>query len=143
MSDNLKGKIVFSGFGVLAIGIGLLFFTFISAYGFLTVGISPISTQDLIQTFGEALGPLIAASIQIMFLGVMGWIGSLITKRGVFIVTSITRNSPIIQQKSTIEKVEPQRLQKTKQKKSKINDPELIVVPLEKVKQKSQSRNKD
>ena len=76
MFNSLKGKIAFSGFTVLAIGVGLLIFTFFSAYGFLTAGISPISTQDLIQTFGEALGPLIAAAIQVMYLGVMGWIGS-------------------------------------------------------------------
>ena len=75
MFSSLKGKIAFSGFAVLVIGITLLLFTFFSAYGFLTAGISPISTQDLIQTFGEALGPLIAAAVQIMFLGVMGWIG--------------------------------------------------------------------
>jgi hypothetical protein len=145
MLNSLKGKIAFSGFAVLAIGVGLLLFTFFSAYGFLTTGISPISTQDLIQTFGEALGPLIAAAIQVMFLGVMGWIGSLITLRGVAIVTNITKTPPIIQQKPPIEKVKPQQPQKTKLKQKKepvINDPEMIVIPLEKVEQKPQSRKR-
>jgi hypothetical protein len=148
MLNSLKGKIAFSGFTVLAIGVGLLLFTFFSAYGFLTAGISPISTQDLIQTFGEALGPLIAAAIQVMFLGVMGWIGSLITLRGVAVVTNITKTPQIIQQKPVIEKAKPQQFQKTKlpqkkeQKEPIINDPEMIVVPLEKVEQKPQSRKR-
>ena len=148
MLNSLKGKIAFSGFTVLAIGVGLLLFTFFSAYGFLTAGISPISTQDLIQTFGEALGPLIAAAIQVMFLGVMGWIGSLITLRGVAVVTNITKTPPIIQQKPVIEKAKPPQSQKTKlqqkkeQKEPIINDPEMIVVPLEKVEQKPQSRKR-
>ena len=138
MFSSLKGKIAFSGFAVLVIGITLLLFTFFSAYGFLTAGISPISTQDLIQTFGEALGPLIAAAIQIMFLGVMGWIGSLITLRGVAII-GIKKNPPIIQQKSAIKEInQPQ----TKQE-QQINDPEMIVMPLEQIEQKSQSRKKN
>ena len=146
MLNSLKGKIAFSGFTVLAIGVGLLIFTFFSAYGFLTAGISPISTQDLIQTFGEALGPLIAAAIQVMFLGVMGWIGSLITLRGVAIVTNITKSPPVIQQKPIIEKAKQTQAQKvkTKQKKEQKQpeeyDPEMIVVPMEKVEQKPQTR---
>lgn len=149
MLNSLKGKIAFSGFAVLAIGVGLLLFTFFSAYGFLTTGISPISTQDLIQTFGEALGPLIAAAIQVMFLGVMGWIGSLITLRGVAIVTNITKTPPIIQEKIAIKKVKPQQTQKHKLKQKKeqkepvINDPEMIVVPLEKVEAKPQSKKRN
>jgi hypothetical protein len=148
MLNSLKGKIAFSGFAVLAIGVGLLLFTFFSAYGFLTAGISPISTQDLIQTFGEALGPLIAAAIQVMFLGVMGWIGSLITLRGVAIVTNITKTPTVIQQKPAIEKVKPTQTQKHKltqkkeQKEPVIYDPEMIVVPLEKVEQKHQSKKR-
>jgi hypothetical protein len=148
MLNSLKGKIAFSGFTVLAIGVGLLIFTFFGAYGFLTAGISPISTQDLIQTFGEALGPLIAAAIQVMFLGVMGWIGSLITLRGVAIVTNITKEPRLIQQKPVIQKAKQPQPQKTslKQKKThkepKVNDPEMIVIPMETVEQKPQARKR-
>jgi hypothetical protein len=148
MLNSLKGKIAFSGFSVLAIGVILLIFTFFSAYGFLTAGISPISTQDLIQTFGEALGPLIGAAIQVMFLGVMGWIGSLITLRGVAIVTNISKEPRIIQQKPIMEKPKqslPQKTslkQKRTQKESTVNDPEMIVIPLEKVEQKPQARKR-
>jgi len=40
------------------------------------------------QTFGEALVPLIATCVRVMYLGVMGWIGSLITIRGITIMNS-------------------------------------------------------
>ena len=146
MFNSLKGKIVFSGFTVLAIGVGLLIFTFFSAYGFLTAGISPISTQDLIQTFGEALGPLIAASIQVMYLGVMGWIGSLITIRGVTVMTNITKEPPVIVQKVEPQKTvlpQPQKANlKQKKTKPKVSEPEMIVVPLERIEQKPQARKR-
>ena len=146
MFNSLKGKIAFSGFSVLAIGVGLLIFTFFSAYGFLTAGISPISTQDLIQTFGEALGPLIAAAIQVMYLGVMGWVGSLITIRGVTVMTNITKEPPVILQKTEAQKIVQPQTQKVdiKQKKTKpkVSEPEMIVVPLERIEQKPQARKK-
>ena len=62
MSNSLKGKIAFSGFTVLAIGVGLLLFTFYSAYGFLTagmvkdvviLGIEDFWGSDLIQELGD------------------------------------------------------------------------------------------
>lgn len=87
MFKNFRDKIAISGITVLMIGITLLIFTFVSAYGFLVSGLSIIVSQDLTETFGEALGPLIATCIHIMYLGVMGWIGSLVTIRGVTIIT--------------------------------------------------------
>ena len=146
MFNSLKGKIAFSGFTVLAIGVGLLIFTFFSAYGFLTAGISPISTQDLIQTFGEALGPLIAAAIQVMYLGVMGWIGSLITIRGVTVMTNVTKEPPVILQKAEPQKTtqpQPEKaILKQQKTKPKVSDPEMIVVPLERIEQKPQARKR-
>jgi hypothetical protein len=73
---------------VLLIGVTLLVFTFISAYGLLTQSLSIIASADLVQTFGEALGPLIATCIRIMYLGVMGWVGSLLTIRGVTLIAN-------------------------------------------------------
>ncbi|MEM3378059.1 MAG: hypothetical protein QXV09_07715 [Candidatus Bathyarchaeia archaeon] len=92
MLKNFRDKVAFSGITVLFIGIALLIFTFFSAYGFLTERIMPLSAQDLTQTFGEALGPLIAAAIHIMYLGVMGWVGSLITIRGVTLLINAAKN---------------------------------------------------
>ena len=138
MFKNFRDKIAVSGITVLCIGVTLLIFTFFSAYGLLTADLSPISTQDLVQTFGEALGPLIAASIHIMYLGVMGWVSSLITIRGVTIMThapkaetDATQTPQAPQQEPT---VQPQK-GKVKPQKTKPSEPELIVIPLEEMEQ--------
>lgn len=86
MLEKFTDKIVISGVTVLMVGVALLIFTFFSAYGFLTKSLSIIASEDLVQTFGKALSPLVATCIRIMYLGVMGWIGSLLTIRGVTIM---------------------------------------------------------
>ena len=99
MLKNFRDKIAFSGITVLMIGVALLIFTFISAYGFLTRSLSIIASDDLIRTFGEALAPLIATCIRVMYLGVMGWIGSLLTIRGVTIIAHTPKEPKIILRK--------------------------------------------
>jgi outer membrane biosynthesis protein TonB len=76
-----------SGLMVLFIGVALLAFTFLNAYWLLSENINIIASQDLMTAFGEALAPLMAAVIRIMYLGIMGWIGSLLTLRGIPLVT--------------------------------------------------------
>jgi len=88
MLGSFRGKIAFSGKTVLGIGLALLIFTFVSAYLFLNEGLTMIASQDLGQTFGEALVPLIATCVRVMYLGVMGWIGSLVTIRGVTLMSN-------------------------------------------------------
>ncbi|MEM2080998.1 MAG: hypothetical protein QW744_01850 [Candidatus Bathyarchaeia archaeon] len=114
MLKNFKDKVAVSGITVLFIGIALLIFTFFSAYGFLTESIMPLSTKDLTQTFGEALGPLIAAAIHIMYLGVMGWVGSLITIRGVTIMINVAKAEAATPAPQTVQQSEAQPA-KTKQ----------------------------
>jgi len=72
-----------SGLIVLFIGVILLGFTFISAYGFLIGKLSILASADLVEVFGNAMAPLIEAVIHILYLGVMGWIGSILTIRAV------------------------------------------------------------
>jgi hypothetical protein len=133
MFKNFKDKIAVSGITVLCIGVALLIFTFFSAYGLLTADLSPISTQDLVQTFGEALGPLIAAAIHIMYLGVMGWVSSLITIRGVTIMT----HAPKAETGAPQAPQAPQQELTTQPQKGKTkpSEPELIVIPLEEMEQ--------
>jgi hypothetical protein len=88
MFKNFRDKVALSGVAVLVIGVMLLISTFIAAYGFLTQTLSIIADGDLVRTFGEALAPLIAACIHIMYLGVMGWVGSLVTIRGVTLIVN-------------------------------------------------------
>ncbi len=83
MSNDVK----VSGFIVLFVGVALLFFTFISAYLFLIGVLSIPSTQGIVELFGVALAPLIEGAIRVLYLGVMGWIGSILTRRGIQIIT--------------------------------------------------------
>ena len=149
MLKNFRDKIALSGIAVLGIGIGLLIFTFISAYGFLAAGLSIIATEDLARTFGGALAPLIETCIHVMYLGVMGWIGSLITIRGVTIIAHAPPAQPQAPQPTTTApqptpaqpKIQPQQQpqpQKPKQEKPKetpkpsaVPEPQIIVIPPE------------
>ena len=76
-----------SGLLVLFIGVGLLAFTFLNAYWLLSEDVSILASQDLVAAFGQALAPLIVTVIHIMYLGIMGWIGSLLTLRGIPLLT--------------------------------------------------------
>jgi len=80
-------KTEFSGLITLFIGVALLTFTFLNAYWFLTRNIGLVATSDLVNAFGEALAPLIATCIRVMYLGIMGWIGSMLTLRGIPLLT--------------------------------------------------------
>jgi len=149
MFKTFRDKIALSGIVVLIVGIALLVFTFVSAYVFLTQSLSIIATEDLAQTFGESLAPLIATCIRIMYLGVMGWTGSLITIRGVTIIAHTPNTETAVQQKSVEIKKELPPSQELKiekpqkeVKKSEVEkneatqaEPEIIVIPPEEVAQ--------
>jgi hypothetical protein len=141
MFKNLKDKIALSGITVLCIGVALLIFTFFSAYGFLTTDLSPISTQDLVQTFGESLGPLIAAAIHIMYLGVMGWVSSLITIRGVTIMTHAPKAETGVPQ-APQQKPRPQPQKAKAKPEATPSEPEMIVIPLEEMETPPQAQRK-
>ena len=150
MFKTFRGKIAFSGVTTLSIGLALLIFTFASAYSFLSGGLQILSTQDLAQTFGDSLAPLIATSIRVMYLGVMGWIGSLVTIRGVTIIANTpkpdTPETQNPQQPQPKDQTQPQS-QKTKMSKETkpeetSTQPELLVIPLEETEQKQTTKPK-
>jgi hypothetical protein len=87
MFKGLRDKITFSGMAAFSIGMALLAFTFTCAYTFLNQNQHVITSADLSQTFGQAFSLLIEASIRLAYLVVMGWAASLITVRGVSIIT--------------------------------------------------------
>jgi len=156
MFKNFRDKIALSGIMVLMIGVALLIGTFVSAYGFLTQSLSIIASQDLVQTFGEALAPLIATCIRIMYLGVMGWIGSLLTIRGVTLIAHTPQMPTVAPQKTVPPQQKPVPLpQKAKAEKqpeaakpeakpepkpevkpeAKQPEPEIVVIPPEQISQ--------
>ncbi|MCK5592772.1 hypothetical protein KAI31_01595, partial [Candidatus Bathyarchaeota archaeon] len=67
---------------ILFLGVGLLVFTFFNAYLFLVGELEIPSLGDIEQLFG-VFAPLIETCIRIMYLGIMGWIGSILTVRGI------------------------------------------------------------
>jgi hypothetical protein len=161
MLKNFRDKVAVSGITVLMVGVALLIFTFLSAYGFLTQALSIMASQDLAQTFGEALAPLIATCIRIMYLGVMGWIGSLLTIRGVTLIAHTPQTPAVIPQKPVVSqpvvaqpkplpvekpKAEPQKEAKPEPKPEakpevKPPEPEIIVIPPEPLSQPQPSNH--
>ena len=87
----MEDKTMVIAYIILFTGIGFLAFTFISAYIFLINNPSITGSSDLLDVFGNSLAPLIDASIRIMYLGVMGWIGSGLTVRGVQLISQLKR----------------------------------------------------
>jgi hypothetical protein len=77
-----------SGFILLFVGVAVLLFTFIQAFQLLMGFEDILGSSDLVNFFGEALAPLISYAIRALYLGVMGWIGSILTRRGVQILTT-------------------------------------------------------
>ncbi len=113
----MEDKSLIIAYSLLFTGIGLLAFTFISAYIFLINNPSITGSSDLIDAFGSSLAPLIGASIRIMYLGVMGWIGSGLTARGVQLLTQLKRlNRPEFRPRTptAIKPIEPIKAKKTK-----------------------------
>ena len=142
MFKNFRDKIALSGITVLMIGVALLIGTFVSAYGFLTQSLSIVASEDLVRTFGEALAPLIATCIRIMYLGVMGWIGSLLTIRGVTIIAhtpqmpTVVPQKPIpAQQKPLPQKAKAEKPQEEAKPEAKPSESEFVVIPPEQVSQ--------
>jgi hypothetical protein len=84
-----------TGFITLFIGVATLLFTFLYAFQLL-IGFGGITgDNDLINLFGVALAPLMSYAIRALYLGIMGWIGSILTRRGVQIVTSIPKEEKV------------------------------------------------
>lgn len=155
MFKTFRDKITLSGITVLMIGVALLIFTFASAYGFLTQGLSILPSSDLSSTFGATLAPLISACIRIMYLGVMGWVGSLLTIRGVTIISQARQTPATLTEEPTQAKetTQPATRPKTeilqakaKQQETKLEpkaeakpyEPEIVVLTPEKVPQTEQ-----
>jgi hypothetical protein len=156
MFKNFRDKIALSGVTVLVIGIALLIFTFLSAYGFLTQDLVDLGQSGGIEAiFGRAMAPLIATSIRIMYLGIMGWISSLVTIRGVTIITNAPKLEAIVpvpqpvpqkpaiaqpQPKPAPQKAKTEPPKETKPPEAKPPEPEIVVIPPEEIAQPQQQQ---
>ena len=104
------------GIAVLLIGVALLVAMFFDAYLFLTEDVSILPVPNLVAAFGEALVPLIEASIRMMYLGVMGWIGSTITIRGITVLLQVKPETKPKTLNKTKAKAEPKNLEEAWEK---------------------------
>ncbi|MGB9960066.1 MAG: hypothetical protein ACPLKQ_06070 [Candidatus Bathyarchaeales archaeon] len=68
---------------MIAVGLVLLVLTFIIAALMLMSVVGIATAQDLSKALGGILGPIAEAVIKVMFLGIMGWTGSIATIRGI------------------------------------------------------------
>ncbi|MEM2784691.1 MAG: hypothetical protein QXE93_00870 [Candidatus Pacearchaeota archaeon] len=68
---------------LIAVGLLLLVITFMMAYLKLESVTSIMTSSDLSKALGEIFGPIVEAVIRIMFLGIMGWTGSIATIKGI------------------------------------------------------------
>jgi len=87
MPMSITNRPQLTGIVILFAGVILLAFTFLNAFLFLQEPLGMIATGDLARVFGDALAPLIQACIRLMYLGIMGWVGSLLTVRGIPLIT--------------------------------------------------------
>lgn len=119
-----KTKIV--AYIVLFLGTGLLIFTFFNAYLLLGGVLSIMASPNLVEVFGQALAPLIEACIRAVYLGIMGWVGSILTVRGVQALAQVKREAKQIE---------------TFQARA-ITEPEIPAIPAKSTKQKNRSRKR-
>lgn len=84
-------KIELAAFILLGIGAVLLLLTFYMAFTLIVADLSTLSALDLSEAIGEAIGPIAEAVIKVMYLVVMGWIGSIATIRGVQLLREAKR----------------------------------------------------
>jgi len=111
------GKAEFSAYTVLFIGVALLVFTFINAYLFLKEQLRILAAPDLVGALGEVLTPLIEACIRVMYLGVMGWIGSILTIRGINLFTQVRKEAkPEVKPEAKLE-IKPETKPEVKEEK--------------------------
>jgi hypothetical protein len=75
-----------SGVTIILAGIALLSVTFIIACIHLQGDINVLPVPSLMSSFGEALSPLIEAAIRVLYLGLMGWIASKVTAKGITVL---------------------------------------------------------
>lgn len=109
---------------VLFLGAGLLTFTFFNAYLLLGGVIGIVASSNLVEAFGNALAPLMEACIRAIYLGIMGWIGSIVTIRGVQSLAQVKREA------KEAEAFEARA----------ITEPEVPTIPAKSTKQKDRSK---
>lgn len=85
------GRTELAAFILLGIGAALLVLTFCMAFMLIVAELNILSALDLSEALDNVLGPLAEAIIKVMYLGVMGWTGSIATMRGIQLIREAKR----------------------------------------------------
>jgi uncharacterized RDD family membrane protein YckC len=85
------GKAELMSYILIIVGVTLLILTFVMAAMLLTSELGIVSQSDLSQALGEILEPIAAAVIRVLYLGIMGWMGSIATIRGIQLYEEVKR----------------------------------------------------
>jgi hypothetical protein len=75
-----------SGITIILVGVALLSVTFFIACVHLQEGVNFLPVPSFATSLGEGLSPLIEAVIRALYLGLMGWIASTVTAKGIKVI---------------------------------------------------------
>lgn len=79
---------------LIIVGVILLIFTFAMAFVMITAELGILPSSNLSEALGDIIGPIAAALIRVLYLGVMGWTGSIATMRGIQFYREAKRTAP-------------------------------------------------
>lgn len=150
MDGAFSDRVARSGTIVLIIGLISLGIAFVSAAFFLSEALPVLSSYNSAIMLGETLAPLTTTASRTLYLGIMVWIGSLVTNRGVSLIIGTPKIEEEKSQKPQVPKStrypSPPSKEERKQKRDKQEDskleakafePELVVIPVEELEQQS------
>jgi hypothetical protein len=75
-----------SGVKILLVGVTLLSVTFFIACVHLQEGVNFLPVPSFATSFGDGLSLLMEAGIRALYLGLMGWIASTVTAKGINVI---------------------------------------------------------
>lgn len=95
---------------LIGIGVVLLILTFYMAFTLLIAKLGILTGANLSEALGKILGPMVEAIIKVLYLGIMGWTGSIATIRGI----QLYREYKQTQQQQKTEPPQPKNVEKEK-----------------------------
>ena len=150
MNKAFRDKVARSGTIVLIIGVVLLGIAFVSAARFLSEALPVLHSENSAIMLGETLAPLTTTASRTLYLAVMVWIGSVVTNRGVTLITGTSKIEAEKPQKSQVLKPTKSRAQQSEEQieqqqerqedskpEPKTFEPELVIIPPEEMEQQS------
>ncbi len=149
--DKTSGeRVTRTGTIVLIAGLAFIGTAFAGAVFFLCEALPVVYSYNSAVIMGETLAPLTTTACRILYLAIMVWIGSLVTSRGVTLLSGTPKNEekksqePHLEDLAKFHNLLPKEETRVKQEKkedskpeAKAFEPEMGVIPLEEIEQQS------